>query len=48
MSTNAEFSNPLKKFKLVFLGEQSGMLLRINLIEIFDFSTLGYWLYKLL
>jgi len=25
MSTGAEFGNPLRKFKLVFLGEQSGM-----------------------
>lgn len=24
MATNPEFSNPLRKFKLVFLGEQSG------------------------
>ena len=24
MSASADFSNPLRKFKLVFLGEQSG------------------------
>lgn len=24
MATGAEFGNPLRKFKLVFLGEQSG------------------------
>lgn len=24
MSTSGEFGNPLRKFKLVFLGEQSG------------------------
>ena len=28
MSSAGEFGNPLRKFKLVFLGEQSGELLR--------------------
>lgn len=26
MSTSGDFGNPLRKFKLVFLGEQSGKL----------------------
>ena len=26
MSASADFNNPLRKFKLVFLGEQSGEL----------------------
>lgn len=26
MSASTDFSNPLRKFKLVFLGEQSGKL----------------------
>lgn len=26
MSTSGDFGNPLRKFKLVFLGEQSGEL----------------------
>ena len=25
MSTSGDFGNPLRKFKLVFLGEQSGL-----------------------
>ena len=28
MSSGGEFGNPLRKFKLVFLGEQSGKLVR--------------------
>lgn len=38
MSTSGDFGNPLRKFKLVFLGEQSGEILLIflnNLICIF-------------
>lgn len=27
MSTSGDFGNPLRKFKLVFLGEQSGKFL---------------------
>lgn len=26
MSTSGDFGNPLRKFKLVFLGEQSGKI----------------------
>lgn len=29
MSSSGDFGNPLRKFKLVFLGEQSGMFLVI-------------------
>lgn len=31
MSTSGDFGNPLRKFKLVFLGEQSGMSFNITL-----------------
>jgi len=27
MSSSGDFGNPLRKFKLVFLGEQSGMII---------------------
>lgn len=30
MSTSGDFGNPLRKFKLVFLGEQSGKLIKIK------------------
>lgn len=30
MSSSGDFGNPLRKFKLVFLGEQSGMFIIIN------------------
>ena len=32
MSSVAEFGNPLRKFKLVFLGEQSGRFYKQNII----------------
>lgn len=30
MSSSGDFGNPLRKFKLVFLGEQSGKCLQSN------------------
>lgn len=38
MSTSGDFGNPLRKFKLVFLGEQSGMFFDV----IFEFSLKKY------
>lgn len=35
MSTAGDFGNPLRKFKLVFLGEQSGRCLFIYHIRVF-------------
>ena len=32
MTTASEYGNPLKKFKLVFLGEQSGKCPNFNFI----------------
>lgn len=49
MSASGEFGNPLRKFKLVFLGEQSGelsgelsSLSRTFLIDSFEFTTRKY------
>jgi len=30
MSSSGDFGNPLRKFKLVFLGEQSGTIITFN------------------
>lgn len=46
MTTSNEFSNPLRKFKLVFLGEQSGLFyfhtkfqFFLDFINLFSFSS---------
>lgn len=39
MSSSGDFGNPLRKFKLVFLGEQSGMYFPDILPSILD----QYW-----
>lgn len=40
MSSSGEFGNPLRKFKLVFLGEQSGMLCMHTVDVLYDYVRL--------
>lgn len=39
MSTSGDFGNPLRKFKLVFLGEQSGKLNNTVVLKLMRCTT---------
>lgn len=43
--TSSEYGNPLQKFKLVFLGEQSGHYFTLSQFLILYYSLL--WIYKI-
>lgn len=42
MSSSGDFGNPLRKFKLVFLGEQSGMIINYIIYLLFDIFKYYY------
>lgn len=45
MSASGDFGNPLRKFKLVFLGEQSGTIIN-KLICAFKHLVINYQTYS--